>query len=113
MIFVTIGTQHHNKTAILRLCARVMRGQARAQTFNIAYSMLHKISFRMSDRSSLCDVWFSQTLRHKFDLYINLPIFFIKRVIIKSLQCHLKLKNENGTPKPCKLLKGAAHGKMS
>ena len=35
----------------------------------------------------------------------------IKRVIIKSLQCHLKLKNENGTPKPCKLLKGAAHGK--
>ena len=40
--------------------------------------------------------------------------FFIKkRVIIKSLQCHLKLKNENGTPKPCKLLKGAAHGKMS
>ena len=36
----------------------------------------------------------------------------IKRVIIKSLQCHLKLKNENGTPKPCKLLKGAAHGKM-
>ena len=40
-------------------------------------------------------------------------IFFIKRVIIKSLQCHLKHKNENGTPKPCKLLKGAAHGKMS
>ena len=38
---------------------------------------------------------------------------FIKRVIIKSLQCHLKLKNENGTPKPCKLLKGAAHAKMS
>ena len=39
--------------------------------------------------------------------------FFIKRVIIKSLQCRLKLKNENRTPKPCKLLKGAAHGKMS
>ena len=42
-----------------------------------------------------------------------LYLIFIKRVIIKSLQCHLKLKNENGTPKPCKLLKGAAHGKMS
>ena len=38
---------------------------------------------------------------------------FIRRVIIKSLQCHLKLKNENETPKSCKLLKGAAHGKMS
>ena len=75
MIFVTIGTQHHNKTAILRLCARVMRGQARAQTFNIAYSMLHKISFRMSGRSSLCDIWFSQTLRHKFDLYIYISIY--------------------------------------
>ena len=70
MIFVTIGTQHHSKTAILRLCARVVRGQARVKTFNIAYSMLHKISFRMSGRSSLCDVWFSQRLRHKFDLYI-------------------------------------------
>ena len=75
MIFVTIGTQHHNNTAILRLCARIMRGQAHAQTFNIAYSMLHKISFRMSGRSSLCDVWFSQTLRHKFDLYIYLSIY--------------------------------------
>ena len=49
-----------------------MRGQTRAQNFNIAYSVLHKISFRMSGRS-LCDVWFSQTLRHKFDLYIYLP----------------------------------------
>ena len=75
MIFVTIGTQHHNETASLRLCARVMREQARVQTFNIAYSMLHKISFRMSGRSSLCDVWFSQTLRHKFDLYIYLSIY--------------------------------------
>ena len=43
---------------------------ARALTFNIAYSMLHKISFRMSRRLSLCVLWFSQTLRHKFDLYI-------------------------------------------
>ena len=43
----------------------------------------------------------------------NFEFFLLKRVIIKSLQCHLKLKNENGTPKPCKLLKGAAHGKMS
>ena len=38
---------------------------------------------------------------------------FLKGVIIKSLQCHMKLKNENGTATPCKLLKGAAHGKMS
>ena len=75
MIFATIGTQHHSKTAILRLCARVVRGQARAQTFNIAYSMLHKISFRMRGRSSLCDVWFSQTLGHKFDLYIYISIY--------------------------------------
>ena len=72
MTFVTIGSQHHSKTAILRLCARVVRGQIRALTFNIAYSMLHKISFRMSGRSSLCDLWFFQTLRHKFDLYIYL-----------------------------------------
>ena len=70
MTFVTIGSQHHSKTAILRLCARVVRGQIRALNFNIAYSMLHKISFRMSGRSSLCDLWVSQTLRHKFDLYI-------------------------------------------
>ena len=27
MTFVTIGSQHHSKTAILRLCARVVRGQ--------------------------------------------------------------------------------------
>ena len=72
MTFVTIGSQHHSKTAILRLCARV---QTRALTFNIAYSMLHKISFRMSGRSSLCELWFSQTLRHKFDLYIYLSIY--------------------------------------
>ena len=49
---------------------------------------------------------------HKDISYIYI-FFLLKRVIIKSLQCHLKLKNENGTPKPCKLLKGAAHGKMS
>ena len=61
MIFVTIGTQHHSKTAILKLCARVMHIKTRALTFNIAYSMLHKISFRMSGRSSLCDLWFAQT----------------------------------------------------
>ena len=28
----------------------------------------------MSGRSFLCDLWFSQTLRHKFDLHICLPI---------------------------------------
>ena len=67
MTFVAIGSQHHSKTAILRLC-----GQTRALTFDIAYSMLHKISFQMSGRSSLCDLWLSQTLRHKFDLYIYL-----------------------------------------
>ena len=75
MILVTIGTQHNSKTAIWKLCARVVRVQTRALTFNIAYSMLHKISFRMSGRSSLCDLWFSQTLRHKFDLYIYLSIY--------------------------------------
>ena len=62
MIFVTIGTQYHSKTAILKLCARVMRVHSRALTFNIAYSMLHNISFRMSGGSSLCDLWFFQTL---------------------------------------------------
>ena len=50
---------------------------------------------------------------YKSNVLCHHEIFFIKRVIIKSLQCHLKLKNENGTPKPCKLLKGAVHGKMS
>ena len=70
MIFLTIGTQHHSKTAIWKLCARVVRVQIRALTFNITYSMLHKISFRMSGRSSLCDLWFAQTLRQKYDLYI-------------------------------------------
>ena len=50
MTFVTIRSQHHSKTAILRLCARVVRGKTHALTFNIAYSMLHKISFRMSGR---------------------------------------------------------------
>ena len=75
MTFVTIGSQHHSKTAILRLCACVVRSQTRVLTFNIAYSMLHKIFFRMSDRSSLCDLWFFQTLRHKFDLYIYLSTY--------------------------------------
>ena len=70
MIFVTIGKQYHSKTAILKLCARVVRVHSRAVTFNISYSMLHNISFRMSGRSSLCDLWFFQTIRHKFDLYI-------------------------------------------
>ena len=80
MIFVTIGTQHHSKTAIFKHCARVMRIETRALTFNVAYSMLHKISFRMSGRSSLCDLWFAQTLRHKFDLYIYLPKISLNRV---------------------------------
>ena len=52
-----------------------MRIKTRALTFSIAYSMLHKISSRMSGRSSLCDLWFAQTLRHKFDLYIYLSIW--------------------------------------
>ena len=30
----------------------------------------------------------------------------LKGVIIKSLQCHMKLKNENGTATPCKLFEG-------
>ena len=61
-------------------------------------------------------VYFCLPMRLTLICYIveeALLCYFIKRVIIKSLQCHLKLKNENGTPKPCKLLKGAAHGKMS
>ena len=71
MIFITIGTRHHSKTTILKLCAP---NPARL-LFNITYSMLHKISFRMNGRSSLSDVWFAQTLRHKFDLYIYLPTY--------------------------------------
>ena len=73
-IFVTIGTPHHSKTTILKLYACVVRVQSRALTFNIAYSMLHNISFRMSRRSSLCDLWFFQTPRHKFDVYIYMYI---------------------------------------
>ena len=87
MILVTIGTQHHSKTAILTLCARVLRVQSRALTFNIAYSMLHKISFRMSGRSSLCDLWFAQTLRHKFDLYIYLYISIYPNFDVSSMKC--------------------------
>ena len=55
------------------------------------------------------DIYFLLQKKFRF-LETPFPLIFIKRVIIKSLQCHLKLKNENGTPKPCKLLKGAAHG---
>ena len=52
-----------------------MRGWTRALTFNIAYDTPHKISFRMSGQSSLYDLWFSQTLRHKF--YISISIMDI------------------------------------
>ena len=45
MTFVTIGSQHHSKTAILRLCARVVRGQTRALTFNIAIPCSIKFPF--------------------------------------------------------------------
>ena len=61
MIFVTIGTRYHSKTAILKLCVRIVRVHSRALTFNIAYSMLHKISLRMSGRSSLRLMVFSNT----------------------------------------------------
>ena len=65
-----IDAWHHGKTVILELCARSASGLARALTFKIAYSTLHYFNFRMSSRSFLCDLWFSQTLRHKKYIYI-------------------------------------------
>ena len=59
-----------------------MRGRTRALTFNIAYSMLYKIFFPMSGRSSLRDLQFSQTLRHKFDLYIYINTYNISVSIL-------------------------------
>ena len=40
-IFVKIDAWHHNKTAILKLCAHAVRVMARALIFNIAYNTLH------------------------------------------------------------------------
>ena len=65
-----IDAWYHSKTANLKLCGHAVCGLARALIFNIAYDTPHKISFRMWGRSSLYDLWFSQTLRHKF--YISL-----------------------------------------
>ena len=61
-----------------------MHGWTRALTFNIAYSMFHKIFFPMSGRLPLCDLQISQTLRHKFDLYI-----YIYRCIYQWNDCYL------------------------
>ena len=40
-IFVEIDAWHHNKTAILKLCAQAVRGVSRALTFNTAYNTFH------------------------------------------------------------------------
>ena len=73
MIFVTIGKQHHCYTAIFKFYARAALSSTRAQYFYIAYNTLHYTTFRMSGRSFLCDLWFSQTLRHKNYIYYYLP----------------------------------------
>ena len=61
--------------AITRITCNLIR----AQHFYIAYNTLHKISFRMRGRSSLYDLWFSQTLRHKnyisiYNIYIYIRL---------------------------------------
>ena len=48
-----IDAWYDSKTANLKLCGHAARGLARALIFNIAYDTPHKISFRMSGRSSL------------------------------------------------------------
>ena len=53
--------------------ARAARSSTRAQHFYIIYNTLHYSTFRMSGRSFLCDLWFSQTLRHKNYMYYILP----------------------------------------
>ena len=40
-IFVNIDAWHHNKTAILKLCAHPVRSVACALIFNITYNTLH------------------------------------------------------------------------
>ena len=40
-IFVKIDAWHHNKTAILKLCAHAVRGIAHTLIFEIAYNTLH------------------------------------------------------------------------
>ena len=53
--------------------------------------MLHKISFQMSDQSSLCDLWFSQTLRLKFDLYISI-YSRVTYIYVRSRAKYLKFR---------------------
>ena len=65
-----INVWYHSKTASLKLCAHASRSLACASIFNTVYDTPHKISFRMSGRSFLYDLWFSQTLRHKNYIYI-------------------------------------------
>ena len=57
--------------------ARAPRSWTRALTLNIAYDTPHKISFRMSGRSSLYDLQFSQTLRHKFYISLSISIYLL------------------------------------
>ena len=75
MILVTIDKQHDCLTAILKVQARAARSCTCAQHFYIAYNKPHIFYFRMSGRSFLCNLWFSQTLRHKNDLSIPLSIY--------------------------------------
>ena len=80
---------YHSKTDDLKLCAHAARGLARASIFNIAYDTPHKISFRMSGRSSLYDLWFSQTLQHKF--YISLYLLWIYVLIFVLKNANFKV----------------------
>ena len=75
VIFVKIGKQHHSKSPILKICVRAARNWNRAKHFYIAYNTPHKIWFQMSGRSVLCDLWFSQTLRHKNGISIYMSIY--------------------------------------
>ena len=78
IIFVKIGKYHLSKSPILKLSARTAHDWTHARNFYIAYNALHKISFWMSGRSFLYDLWFSQTLRHKNGISIYMYIHLKK-----------------------------------
>ena len=92
VIFVKIGKQHRSKSPILKICARAARNRNRAKHFYITYNTPHKICFQMSGRSVLCDLWFSQTLRHKNGISIYMSIYIYIYIYIHLKKCSGKCK---------------------
>ena len=84
IIIVTIDAWHHIKTAILKLCAHAVRGLTHTLIFNITYNTLHSITFRMSGRSFLCGLLFSQTLWHKNYIRLYIPIYMGSHAELRS-----------------------------